>query len=135
MENRKKLNCILLIDDNKADNNYHQIIIKGMNIADNIQIAKDGLEALEYLKTENQIPPDLIFLDINMPKMDGWEFLDAYKNLDPKQKAQIIIVILTTSGNPDDKKRAESISEVAGFTVKPLTEEMLTEILEQHFSV
>lgn len=131
---RKKLNCILLIDDNDADNHYHQIIIEQMNITESVQIAEDGLEALAFLKKENQVAPELIFLDINMPKMNGWEFLDEYKNLDAQQKAEIVIVMLTTSANPDDIKRAETIAEVNGFKVKPLTEEMLNEILEKHFS-
>lgn len=131
---RKKLNCILLIDDNDADNHYHQIIIEQMNITESVQIAENGLEALAFLKKENQVAPELIFLDINMPKMNGWEFLDEYKNLDAQQKAEIVIVMLTTSANPDDIKRAETIAEVNGFKVKPLTEEMLNEILEKHFS-
>jgi len=131
---RKKLNCILLIDDNDADNHYHQIIIEQMNITESIQIAENGLEALAFLKKENQVAPELIFLDINMPKMNGWEFLEEYKNLDAKQKAEIVIVMLTTSANPDDIKRAETIAEVNGFKVKPLTEEMLNEILDKHFS-
>lgn len=131
---KNKLNCILLIDDNTADNRYHQIIIEEMNICNNIQIVQNGLEALDYLKNENHMSPELIFLDINMPKMNGWEFLKAYENLDAKQKAKITIVMLTTSGNPEDKKRAEAISEISGFIVKPLTEEDINEILELHFS-
>src|SRR5690606_32947414 len=98
---RKKLNCILLVDDDPDDNFYHQIIINEMNIVNNIDIARNGIEALEYLKTEDQLPPDLIFLDLNMPKMNGWEFLEQYKHLGIGQKARVLIVILTTSANPE----------------------------------
>lgn len=129
---KKKLNCILLIDDNQADNRYHQIVIKGMNITERIEVALDGVEALNFLNQENS-SPDLIFLDINMPKINGWEFLKEYQKLSAKQKAKIIIVMLTTSDNPKDLERAKQIKEVAGYKVKPLTEELLTEILEQHF--
>lgn len=130
---KKKLNCILLVDDNSDDNYFHQIIIKKMDIVNRIDVVENGLEALAYLKRENQPPPELIFLDINMPRMNGWEFLEQYKYLDAKQKARVVIMILTTSANPDDIKRAKEIEEVTGFETKPLTEEMMREILNQHF--
>lgn len=126
---KKKLNCILLIDDSAPDNRYHQIVIEAMNITNKIQVAINGQEALDFLKETSQNPPDLIFLDINMPKMNGWEFLEAYKDLEEKQKAKITIVMLTTSLNPEDKKRAEGIDDVDGFINKPLTEEVIVEVL------
>src|SRR6266542_549835 len=98
-----------------------------------IEIALNGLEALAYLKIENQVPPEIIFLDINMPKMNGWEFLDRYKHLDKQQKAKVVIMILTTSANPDHIKRAKEIEEVTGYETKPLDKEMLKEILHEHF--
>jgi len=130
---KRKLNCILLVDDDPDDNTFHQIIINEMDIANRIDIALNGLEALAYLKKENQLPPEIIFLDINMPKMNGWEFLEQYKDLDRQQKAKIVIMILTTSANPDHIQKAKEIEEVTGFETKPLTKEMLTEILNDHF--
>ena len=130
---KKKLNCILLVDDNSEDNVFHQIILKKMNIVNRIDIVLNGVEALEYLRKENQTPPELIFLDINMPKMNGWEFLEQYKHLDAKQKARVVIMILSTSANPDDIRKAKEIKEVTGFETKPLTEKMMLEILNQHF--
>ncbi len=130
---RKKLNCILLVDDDPDDNFYHQIIIKEMNIVNNIDVVRNGIEALEYLKNDKQLPPDLIFLDLNMPKMNGWEFLEQYKQLGIGQKARVLIVILTTSANPEHIIMAKTIEDVTGFKTKPLTKEMLTEILNEHF--
>ncbi|HET6243450.1 MAG TPA: response regulator [Bacteroidia bacterium] len=130
---KKKLNCILLVDDNAADNYFHKIIIKEMNFTENIEVALDGEEALTFVKKENQIPPELIFLDINMPRMDGWDFLEAYRELSEEQKSDTIVIMLTTSLNPEDEKKAEQFAEVVGFKIKPLTVEMLTEILEQYF--
>lgn len=130
---KKKLNSILLIDDDPDDNYFHQIIINEMNMVNHIDIVVNGIEAIAYLKKENQIPPELIFLDLNMPKMNGWEFLEQYKHLDIAQKAKVLILILTTSANPDDIKRAKEIQEVMGFETKPLSRELLTEILQQHF--
>ena len=123
----------MLVDDDQLDNRFHQIIIEGMDITDNIHTAENGLQAIKYLKQEDCIRPELIFLDINMPKMNGWEFLEAYKDLEEGQKSQIIIMMLTTSLNPSDKAKAQKISEITGFQVKPLSEEMLTEILEKYF--
>ena len=133
MKMRKKLNCIMLVDDDQLDNRFHQIIIEGMDITDKIHTAENGLQAIKYLKQEDSVLPELIFLDINMPKMNGWEFLEAYKDLEEHQKSQIIIMMLTTSLNPSDKAKAQRISEITGFNVKPLSEEMLMEILEKYF--
>ncbi len=130
---KKKLNTILLVDDDPDDNLFHQIVINGMDIVDNIDIARNGIEALEYLKKEGRIPPELIFLDLNMPWMNGWEFLGQYKSLSTAQKSKVLIVILTTSANPDDVRRAKEIQEVTGFETKPLSEKLLNEILQQHF--
>jgi len=130
---KNKLNCILLVDDDAEDNYFHQIVINEMNITERIEVALNGVEALAFLKKENQIHPDIIFLDINMPKMNGWEFMEAYTELRPDQKAKVVVVMLTTSENPKDKKRAEQFSEITGFNSKPLTEEMLNGILERSF--
>ncbi|RXJ49566.1 response regulator [Gelidibacter gilvus] len=130
---KKKLNCILLVDDDDDDNFFHQIIINEMNIVNKIEVAMNGIEALAYLKKEHQTPPDIIFLDINMPKMNGWEFLEQYKDLSNVQKAKVVIMILTTSADPDYVKKAMEIQEVTGFTTKPLTKELLSEMLQQHF--
>jgi len=128
----EKLNCIMLIDDNDDDNFYHKMIIKEVNLAKQIEVAESGFEALDYLRKSVHIPK-LIFLDINMPAMNGWEFLDEYRKLSDDEKAQIIIIMLTTSLNPIDRKRAEKIQEINGFETKPLTIEILKNIFEKFF--
>jgi CheY-like chemotaxis protein len=130
----KKLNCIMLIDDDDDDNYFHQIVINKMDITEHIEVALNGEEALIFLKKENQTHPDIIFLDINMPKMNGWEFMESYKELRADQKAKVVVMMLTTSENPEDKKRAALYTEIISFNSKPLTQEMLAAILEKHFS-
>ena len=81
---KKKLHCIMLIDDDPATNFYHRIILRDGGWAQKIVEVKNGEEALQYLQTPFGIDnprPSLIFLDINMPRMNGWEFLEAYKKL------------------------------------------------------
>jgi len=131
---KDKLKCIMLIDDDDDDNYFHQIVINKMNITEHIEVALNGEEALNFLKKENQTHPDIMFLDINMPKMNGWEFMEIYKELRADQKAKVVVMMLTTSENPEDKKRAELYPEITGFGSKPLTEKVLAEILEKHFS-
>jgi CheY-like chemotaxis protein len=130
---KKRLNCIMLIDDDADDNYFHQIILRKMDIANYIEVAESGLEALDYLKKESKAP-DILFLDINMPGMSGWDFLDEYKKLSAREKKTVIIVMLTTSISPADKEKAENMPEITSFQSKPMTQEMLNDILERHFS-
>src|SRR5690348_8827412 len=107
-----KLNCVLLVDDSRPGNRYHQIILNDLGVTESVQFAENGLQAIEYLKNENQPLPELIFLDINMPLMDGWEFLNAYKELDECRKAKAI-VMLSTSEDIKDMERARQIPLLA----------------------
>ena len=129
----KQLNCVLLIDDNDDDNFYHRIILRETGITENIEVAETGYEALKFLQKVQRIP-ELIFLDINMPRMNGWEFLERYKQLDLEQEDRSVIIMLTTSLNPADEKKAGSMPEVKGFESKPLTPEMVSKIVHQHFT-
>ena len=138
----KKLNSVLLIDDDKAINFMTKMLIKKAEITDHIETTLNGQEAIEYLtnsgkheKTDNIYPkPMLIFLDINMPVMDGWEFAEAYSKLTLDQKGDTKIIILTSSFNPDDKERALKLSAISGFQRKILTMDGLTAIMNEHFS-
>lgn len=131
----QKLNCILLIDDDEATNVFHRLVIEEADCAEQVIAVQSGKAALEYLISEENgkhPQPDLIFLDINMPGMNGWEFLEAYEQLDATQKGKIMIVMLTTSLNPDDEQRARGYQTITDFKSKPLTVEMLHELIKAH---
>jgi len=88
----------------------------------------DGKKALEFLAA-NTNKVDLILLDINMPKMNGWRFLKEFQKLDKKITATILIVMLTSSVNIRDKMKAEKLQIVKKFIKKPLNEKIVTEII------
>lgn len=138
----KKLNTVLLIDDDKTTNFITKMLINKAEITDHIETVLNGQEALDYLtntgkyeKSDNTYPrPMLIFLDINMPVMDGWEFAEAYHKLTPEQKGDSKIIMLTSSLNPDDKERALKLPAISGFQSKILTMESLTYIMNEYFA-
>jgi len=138
---KQKLNCIMLIDDDEPTNFVSTIYIEEAQCTNHIQITESGQKALNYLTGSGEFAsdnsnfpcPDLIFLDINMPAMNGWEFLDKYKELRGEQHGKVIIIMLTTSLNPDDNIRAGKIPEISGFAIKPLTLELIDKVLREHF--
>lgn len=140
MKKYQGLNCILLIDDDQATNFVNKLIIEHAEVDCEIVACESAEEGLDYLSckgnyaAETDYPqPGIIFLDINMPGMNGWEFLDHYEKLPEEQKARIVVAMLTTSLNPDDEKSGNEREEVCSFMHKPLKEEMLFDIIESNF--
>jgi CheY-like chemotaxis protein len=131
----KQLNCIMLIDDNKIDNFFHERVIRKNNAAKEIIAMESGQAAIDHIKAGNAVlQPELIFLDINMPGMDGWEFIEHYKQLDNNLQKAMIVVMLTTSDNPDDIARARIKGILSDFKSKPLTKEMLESVIDSYCS-
>jgi CheY-like chemotaxis protein len=133
---KNKLRCIMLVDDNQDDNFFHEREIKKHNLASIVITKNTGWEALEYLQSKENIndnSPDLIFLDINMPGMNGWEFLQKYNRLSKELQGTVLIIMLTTSDNPDDESRAKTWSFVSDYITKPLTKEKMEDIVTRYF--
>ena len=117
---------VLLVDDDKVLNYLTRKSFKNSGLVDQIEVAVNGQEALDILVNTQQIP-DFILLDIGMPIMDGFQFLDAYTKLNLKKRSKI--AIYTSSIEEADKAKASEYSDVIDFIVKPLTEKKLREIV------
>ncbi len=131
-----KLTSILLVDDDSTTNFLNKLLINRLQVVEQLLVAENGAEALALLQavgTPNAPDsPALVLLDVNMPVMNGLEFLEAYQFLPLAQRQTIVIVLLTTSVNPRDLSRVAELP-VDGTLTKPLTEEKLRGLLRQHF--
>lgn len=124
---------ICLIDD---DDIYQFTFTRGLKVNDvakKILVFSDGEEAIDFMVdnvANTEVLPDVIFLDINMPVMDGWEFLEEFVKLKPKVGKKITIYMVSSSVDPADVDRAKTISDVSDYLIKPVGEDTLTQIIE-----
>lgn len=140
MKQIKELNCILLIDDDEFTNSINVKVIEKARIHTHIQVTTSAEEALEYLRetgrfthiTDSQ-QPGIILLDLNMPGMNGWEFLEEYTTLLEERKAGIVIVVLTSSNHPGEQEKLSGNKDVVAFWTKPLKPDALTNLVQAHF--
>jgi len=130
---KKELKSIMLIDDNPDDNFIHERAIRKVSSKSTITTRNSGAEALAYLKSMKSPHADLILLDINMPEMNGWEFLTQYNKLDKELQCEAIIIMLTTSDNADDITKASMVGSITDYITKPLTKEKMSAISEKYF--
>lgn len=119
---------VLLIDDNEADNYISEFVISESALAKKISMATSAVEALDYLETVKGNAdefPDLIFLDIRMPVMDGFAFLEKFMEFPEAVNKQCAVIMLSSSSDPKDIEQALQYPVVKRFLTKPLAFEML----------
>lgn len=125
--------CVLVVDDDETAILLNKILINRSGIAKHLHYSMNGSEALDFIGNHctpepiQTVCPDLIFLDINMPVMDGFDFLEEFRKSHPDLKEKIQVYMLTSSSNPKDYEKALSYG-IAGYLNKPLTREALQEI-------
>ncbi len=130
-EERKALDLVMLIDDNDTDNFISRRIIEITNFSKQVEIKSSGKSALEYLEEHKNNPeklPDYIFLDINMPIVDGFVFLYEFEKFSANLKNKCKVIILSSSDNKRDIDKIVNNENVIKFITKPLTEEALEEL-------
>ncbi|KPM30909.1 Two-component system-response regulator, receiver domain [Croceitalea dokdonensis DOKDO 023] len=123
----------MLVDDNAATNFIHKKFLAKNACTEQVVDFQVGQEALNYLSDTSNSFPELILVDINMPTMDAWEFLNQYKRLRHPDKTKAKIILLTTSLSPEDKERIANFPLVQEIKLKPLNTATIQEIMSTHF--
>ena len=130
----KKCSSIVLIDDNSIDNLVNSELIKELDISESILIMEDGIKGITYLRQLglNGHPPSLIFLDLNMPHFNGFDFMQELNSFPSEFRQEVKVIVLTSSLNESDFEEAKNCG-CDGYLIKPLTTEMIMDEFEKVF--
>ncbi|HSI74376.1 MAG TPA: response regulator [Lunatimonas sp.] len=128
----ERIKQLTLVDDDDVFVYLTTNTIKKTNRVDLIKVFGNGLDAMNFLK-ENRgdvdALPDILFLDLSMPIMDGWQFLNEFVKINPFIGKKIHIYICSSSISPEDMAMAKTIKEVSDFIIKPIHKEKLLDII------
>ncbi len=133
----KKIDTVCIVDDDEVYQFTVKFEIERTNLVNKILFFSDGEEAIEFFQRKSDNPdelPDVILLDINMPIMDGWDFLEEFTLLKPGIGKKITLYMVSSSVNNQDIDRAKAISEITDYLVKPITRDKLLKIFNQSLS-
>lgn len=135
MSDSSKIFAVMLIDDNEIDNLINQKMLEASGNIENIYTHTGARSAIEFLRNieklsqfSEEILPSLILLDIDMPLMDGFQFLDEFEKLKDSTKKKCEIVMLTSSINPQDMSKSKNYQNVREYLNKPLSEETISKL-------
>ncbi|MBU2996577.1 response regulator [Cellulophaga baltica] len=131
--NSKKILCI--VDDDDIYKYSVKRTLKNQELTRKIITFSNGEEAIEFMMdnlNKNENLPDVIFLDINMPIMDGFQFMEEYVKIKPTVGKEIVIYMVSSSIDSTDIKRAKSIREVSDYLIKPISPNELTDLLNNY---
>ncbi len=129
-----KYEKVMLVDDNEMDNFINQKILEANHFAQTIYTNTNGISALEFLKNlfknESLLNgyPEIIFVDLNMPLMNGFQFIEKFLEFPEEVTKRCKIIILTSSLNPGDRENANKIDPTIKFLYKPLSPSILNEL-------
>ncbi|MDT0645601.1 response regulator [Zunongwangia sp. F260] len=132
----QKIELACIIDDDKIYVNLVKKIIEIKQLSENLLIYKNGKEAMDHFKyilgnmSEERLP-EIIFLDLNMPVMDGWEFLNEFVKIKNNFNKKITLYVVSSSIDPRDLERAKSINMVTDYLIKPIELKKFEKIFER----
>jgi CheY-like chemotaxis protein len=129
----KPLNTIFIVDDDPIHQQITEIMLDRLNITNAVSKYSDAQEVLDYLHDARNNPtqlPDIILLDLNMPVMDGWEFLDTFQTFRASLSKPIRVYVLTSSIDEKDQERVSSYDFVNGYLTKPLTNDVIMQLAD-----
>jgi two-component system, chemotaxis family, chemotaxis protein CheY len=129
---------IMLIDDDDIFLSLTRFYLEQSNIVEELYSFSCGIEAQKYLEScdkKNDSFPDFIFVDINMPGMDGFEFVDLFDKKFARRFPQTNLMMLTSSISKREKTKGMQSPSVKGFLEKPLTENMLEKIVNEFVNI
>jgi CheY-like chemotaxis protein len=128
-----RISTICIVDDDQVYQITTKKMLQRIASTNNILVFSDGTEAFQYLSemiSNKDALPDVIFLDINMPLMNAWEFLDAYAEIKPHLPKSITIYVISSSISDTDIERARQIEHVKDYFVKPITMDQYETMLQ-----
>ncbi len=128
-----KINLACVVDDDSTYIYNLSRILKASEVFENYVVFNNGFDAMEYFKAvirDAEKIPDILFLDINMPMMDGWHFLEAFAEIKPQMVKVVTIYMVSSSVLQQDMDRAKSLSDVTGYIVKPINIEQFEKIFK-----
>lgn len=129
----RKINNAWIIDDDKILSYVLQRIMGSLNFSEKIEVFENGQEAINQLADIKLNPdslPDVILLDLNMPVMDGWQFLDEFEKIHLDKK--ITLYIVSSSIDARDHKKAKSYKTVSDFLIKPIGKKQIEQMIESY---
>ncbi|ABF63562.1 response regulator receiver protein [Ruegeria sp. TM1040] len=131
MSTSSPIGSIMLIDDNEIDHRMCKRVVERSGLVGEFITFLSAEEALDHLRQAGDRPVvDAILLDVNMPRMDGFEFLETATAELGERFARVVVMMLTTSLNPRDKERAQQFSVVRDYCNKPLIIEYLQRLAD-----
>lgn len=133
MKEDKKIKRVLLVDDDPVNNILSKKRFLHSGIIEEVDIVTDGQQAYDYLVNKNFDIPELIFLDINMPVMDGFEFLKKFSESNAPAKVKSRIIVVSAYYNDEEIKDIADYDEVIAYIEKPITEEKVIQAAEHYF--
>ena len=128
----KKINTFCIVDDDDIYQFTTSLLLKQNDLVNKVIVFSNGLKAINFLKDEmgnKENIPDIIFLDINMPVMDGWEFLEEYLLIKPMLPKTVVIYMVSSSVDERDVLKAKSISSLSGYFVKPISSHDIMDVI------